>query len=171
MAFFGKSLVAGWAHAVRTAYRFGTPSQREWPRNPSNERRRAVWATIWSRALVMAGCVVVFGPNLGRHVLRSLRPCWANDDARQQIFPFFRFEESGILERDYVTDYYLDVMPVLYRGLYRVAAAFDASILLSKLLPYLLLAVTLWAVGSSAFRLSGRIAAVTAICAVLGHHV
>jgi hypothetical protein len=62
-------------------------------------------------------------------------------------------------------------MPVLYRGLYRLAAVFGGSVTLSKLLPYLLLTVTVWAVGRTAFRLSGRIAAVTAICAVLGHHV
>jgi hypothetical protein len=150
--------------------RRSTPSV---PNNGARPRRdrRQIWLASSFWCLVAASFAVAFGPNLRKHIVHSFNPQWVNDDARQQIFPFFRFEEAGVFAGDYVTSYYLDVMPVIYRALYRVAAAVGGSVTLSKLLPYLLLAVTLFAVGRAAHRLSGAIAGATAIGAILGHHI
>lgn len=112
---------------------------------------------------------VLFGPNLQSHVARALRPEFVNDDVRQQIFPFFRFEDSLLFRGDYVSDYYFDIIPILYRGLYIVAAWMKASVTLSKLLPYALLAVVVVAMAIAAYRLSGKAAAATAGALVLGH--
>jgi hypothetical protein len=122
---------------------------------------------IWLVVLVVF--TIIFGPNLQRHFVRALDPVFINDDVRQQIFPFFRFEDARLFHDDYVGNYYFDILPILYRSIYVVAACFGETVTLSKLLPYLLLFIVVIAMAFAAHRLSGKVGAVTAMTLILGH--
>ncbi len=124
------------------------------------------WA-IWAGLLL--ALVLVFGPGLVDHVRNAADPLLFNDDARQQIFPFYRYTGADLHPDDYFADYYLANMPVgyvaLYGGLARIGIDPAA---LSKVLPYLLLVAVLIAVGCVAYRIGGRPAVWIALGLLLG---
>ncbi len=127
-------------------------------------RRRARWrATICAGLLIVLA--LVYGPPLARHAARAVDPLIFNDDARQQIVPFFRYSDG--VPGDVITDYYLACTPVGFRALYRSAALAVDPAALSKALPYALLVVLLAAVAAAGYRLGGPTGATCAAALVL----
>lgn len=107
-------------------------------------------------AIVLLLCV--FGPSLYSHVSNSADPNQFNDDSRQQIWPFLRYYDSTLFQDDYIATYYLDCLPIGYKGLYRSWSAIGDPRVLSKVIPYLLLLVVLVSVGMTSRKLGGKIA-------------
>lgn len=107
-------------------------------------------------AIVFFLCV--FGPSLYSHMSNSADPNQFNDDSRQQIWPFLRYYDSALFQDDYIATYYLDCLPIGYKGLYRSWSTIGDPRVLSKVIPYLLLLVVLVSVGVTSRKLGGRIA-------------
>jgi hypothetical protein len=108
----------------------------------------------------------LFGDALVEHMRYSANPTNLNDDARQQISPFFRYEDRTIFHDDYVGDYYIACLPIGYFALYFLGAKTIGAVALSKLLPYLLFAAMVVALAMCAHTLGGKAAAwvVSALC-------
>jgi hypothetical protein len=102
----------------------------------------------------------------------GLLPFRINDDAQQQIFPFFRYLKPNAFANDYIADYYLACYPLGYRGLYAVAAQLGIDpTQLSHWLPHLLWLLTLLGLGAVAHKLGGRLAVLCAVGLALGSNV
>lgn len=71
-------------------------------------------------------------------------PYRATDDARQHIFWTYRFQDPELFPNDLYTDFYSTLAPLGYRALYFLAAQVTDPLLFSKLLPFGLLAVSVW---------------------------
>jgi MFS family permease len=85
---------------------------------------------------------------------------WAfADDVRVLIHPLFRHEDAAAFPNDPVVDYYLASLPDGYHLLYRALGPLVGVVALSKLLPYVLFAVTLACLGLAARKLGGAAAA------------
>jgi hypothetical protein len=125
-------------------------------------RTSLVWLTL--AVIVVANQ----GSSLLGHIARARDPNCFNDDVRQQIFPFFRYAGESAFRDDLISDYYLSNLPIGYRSLYTVAGWLGEAETLSKVLPYLLLAVVIAAVVIAARRVSGTVSAVIAAAIVLG---
>jgi hypothetical protein len=108
--------------------------------------------------LVVGSLMVMFGPNLSRHMRNSANAFYLNDDARQQIWPFLRYHDPALFQNDYLTDYQLAFNPTGFEWLYRLSAPWIDPRTFSRALPYVLLAVMLGAVGVSAWLLGGAAA-------------
>lgn len=121
--------------------------------------------------LVLALLAFMDFPALQSHMRLSWSRDYFNDDVRQQIFPFFRYSDSRLFRNDYIADYFLANMPVGYRFLYTVGAWLWDAERLSKLLPYLLLAVVLISVALTTKRLGGVWAAGASLAIALGSSV
>lgn len=109
-------------------------------------------------ALLVGSLVLLFGPILLQHMRHSAMPMVFNDDARQQIYPFLRFYDPQLFPDDLAARYYLDAYPLGYRLLYTGLAYIVDPVAVSKVVPYLLFAVLLIAVGRASFRLGGWLA-------------
>lgn len=118
--------------------------------------------------LVILSLVVIFGPSLVAHMRLSADPGIFNDDVRQQVYPFFRYEEGGSFQNDFVGDYYLRCLPWGFRGLYMLGGAWMGAEALSKILPYFLLAATVVPIVLAAHLLGGRFGAFLAAAICLG---
>lgn len=123
-------------------------------------------ALLW--ALVGLALLAIFGPALLEHHRQALEPGIFNNDTRQQIYPFFRYEDRSLFPADLAGDYYLAYLPLGYRALYTAAALGPGAEALSDTLPYLLLALTAAALAAAAFRVGGRLSAFTAAALCLG---
>src|SRR4051794_21915069 len=100
----------------------------------------------------------VHGGPLLEHVRHSnSRWCFA-DDVRIWLYSFFRYETPNAFAGDRIVDYMLGSMPDGYRLLYRALGPLVGFGVLSKVLPYVLLAVILAALGFASFRLGGLVA-------------
>lgn len=120
--------------------------------------------TVRTRTLLgwgAAALVLLFvqGPALLEHMRRSLNPLVYNDDVRIIIFPFFRYSDPELFRNDFVSDYFLAGLPEGFRTVYWLAAKLWDAAAFSKLLPYLLVAVTLGALAVAARRVGGNVAA------------
>jgi hypothetical protein len=110
---------------------------------------------------------LLFGPFLAGHVRHALNPRVFNDDVRPWIVPLFRYTDEGTVSQDIPGDYHLALMAPGFKLLYRtVAPAVDPE-LLSRVLPYMLLFVTLFGVAMAACRLGGPVVAVMTLALVL----
>ena len=124
---------------------------------------------VWSPWLLVLGALgFAHGPTLVAHISRGLHPNVFNDDARQQIFPFFRYADSSLFPNDYISDYYLNCFPLGFRALYTASAPLIDPAVSSKIVTYLLLLVTVAGLGVAANRLGGKVAAWAAMSLVLG---
>jgi hypothetical protein len=128
-------------------------------------QRMKAW---WPWVLVFGALAFVYGPTLGAHISRGFDPQIFNDDARQQIYPFFRYADSSLFPNDYVGDYYLDNLPIAFRALYMISAPLVDPAVSSKIVMYLMLLVTVLGLGAAANRLGGKVAAWAAMSLVLG---
>jgi len=108
------------------------------------------------------------GRALVGHVVHSLDPGVFNDDARQQIVPFFRYSDREPFRDDALGDYFLVGTPVVLRALYTAAALVHDAVPVSKALPYLLLLLTVAGVVGAASALGSRWSALASASLVLG---
>lgn len=90
--------------------------------------------------LALAGFMAALFDHYG--YLRS--PYKATDDARQHIFWTYRFQDPGLFPDDLYADFYSSLAPLGYRALYFLAARVTDPLLFSKLLPFGLLAISVW---------------------------
>jgi MFS family permease len=128
-------------------------------------QRMKAW---WPWVLVFGALAFVYGPTLGAHISRGFNPQIFNDDARQQIYPFFRYADSALFPNDYVGDYYLDNLPIGFRALYTISAPLIDPAISNKIVMYLMLLVTILGLGAAANRLGGKVAAWAAMSLALG---
>jgi hypothetical protein len=113
----------------------------------------------WRWALVVGSLGLVYGRSLSTHITRGFDPRIFSDDARQQIYPFFRYADSSLLPNDYIADYYLDCLPLGFRGIYTLSAPLIDPAVSNKIVTYLMLLITVTALGVAANRLGGKAAA------------
>jgi len=125
----------------------------------------------WPWVLVVGALGLVYGPARAAHIRRGLDPSIFNNDARQQIYPFFRYADTSLFPNDYVADYYLDCLPLGFRALYSLTAPLIDPSVSSKIVAYLMLLITMLALGVAANRLGGKVAAWGAMALVLGARV
>jgi hypothetical protein len=122
----------------------------------------------WPWALVVGSLSLVYGRSLSTHIKRGFDPLVFSDDARQQIYPFFRYADSSLFPNDYVADYYLDCLPLGFRSFYTLSAPLIDPAVSNKIVMYLMLLITVVAMGVAANRLGGKVAAWGAMALVLG---
>jgi hypothetical protein len=94
--------------------------------------------------------VWMYGASLAAHVKASSDPGSYNDDARVWIYPFQRYHDPSLFAQDYLGDYSLACMAPGFRGLYWALAHFWDPRSVSKVVPYVLLAIVVGAVAASA---------------------
>jgi hypothetical protein len=112
--------------------------------------------------------VLAYGAALQGHINRSMDPFIFNDDARQQIFPFFQYHELGLFPHDYFGTYLRACfLPPSYCAFYKLGAMAVDPAVLSKVLPYFLLAVTVVSAAVAARRLAGSFGALLAAALAL----
>jgi hypothetical protein len=114
---------------------------------------------------VAVALATVYGGPLVEHMARAADPGSFNDDARQQIVPFFTYSDG--IPPDFASTYYLTCMPAGYHALYRAGALVADPAALGKVLPYALLVALLAAVAAAAHRIGGGVAAGATIGVVL----
>lgn len=122
----------------------------------------------WPWVLVLVALALVYGPSLAVHMARGFDPLILNDDARQQIYPFFRYADSSLFPNDYAADYYLDCLPLGFRALYTFSAPLIDPAVSAKVVMYLMLLTTVMGLGVAANRLGGKVAAWAVMSLALG---
>jgi len=122
----------------------------------------------WPWTLVVGALGLMYGRTLSSHIVRGFDPRIFNDDVRQQIYPFFRYADSSLFPNDYIADYYLDCLPLGFRALYTLSAPLIDPAVSNKIVGYLMLLVTVGALGVAANRLGGKVAAWGAMALTLG---
>jgi hypothetical protein len=101
----------------------------------------------WMALAVAFGTLAqIYGAALVGHVRNSSDPALFNDDARNQIFHFDRVRDPALFPHDYLGEYAVDCMAPGYRALYTVGSMFVDPRGISKVLPYVLLAIVVGAV-------------------------
>lgn len=125
---------------------------RGWRRSEHTRRRFLLVLAAGSLALL-------FGRSLLVHMAWSADPFTYNDDARQQIYPFYRYEDPRLFPDDLPARYYLDTFPIGYRLWYMALAPIAGAAVVSKVLPYLLFTAMLTLAGLAAYRLGGLLPA------------
>ncbi len=98
----------------------------------------------------------VFGPSFLEHLHKGLDPLWFHDDARIQVFPFYRYLEPEAWTNDYVGDYALSLIPIGHRVLMMIAGRFVPAHVVGAYLGYATFFVTLIVVAYTARRLTHR---------------
>lgn len=123
----------------------------------------------WAGLLLVVGSLsLIYQGSITGHMRRSADPLCFKGDARQWIWPLFRYTGQSHFEGDYVGDYYLFALtPVGYRSLYAGLAGLLEPAALSKVLPYVLLLIVLIASALSAGKFGGMAAAWAAAALVL----
>jgi hypothetical protein len=111
--------------------------------------RRTILAPLRYVALTLL-LVWMYGASLAAHVKASRDPGSYADDARVWIYPFQRYHDPSLFAHDYLGDYSLACMAPGFRALYWVLAHFWDPRSVSKVVPYVLLAVVVGAVAASA---------------------
>lgn len=126
---------------------------------------RSRWFLLWSGVGIVA-LYAVWSPAWRALWDFALDPAWCNDDARTQIYPFLRYGEAGLFPRDVPGDYILATLGWGYRLLYMLGAKLGDVRTMSKVLPFVLFALTAgglaWAASRWA-RMAGAFVAV-ALC-------
>lgn len=118
----------------------------------------------WSRGLLFAlPLVILFGPELALHVGRAADPHRFADDARQHFGPFVCELEGLDCSDDFVFRYLAARLPVGARALYSLGDPRATG----KVLPFVLLGITLAALAAAAWHLGGMGAAFGALALAL----
>lgn len=125
----------------------------------------------WQWLAFGASLAAIFGESLVAHMRLAADPNVINDDARQQVYPFFRYADSALFRDDLISDYYLACLPWGYRALYMIAGYFDAAEGMSKVVPYLELLITVSMLALAAHRFGGKVGAWLAAALCLGSSV
>lgn len=125
-------------------------------------------ARFWPVLVIASVVWLLNGDSLSEHWATSFEPYVIGDDARQQVYPFARYANPDLFRHDYLGNYFLDMLPLGYRGLFTAAAKVGDIFVLSKALPYIALLVTAIGTGIGAAKLGGRWAALAAVVIVVG---
>jgi MFS family permease len=128
------------------------------------QRLKACWPWV----LVVGALGLVYGHALSTQMARGFHPRIFDADARQQIYPFFRYADSSLFPNDYVADYYLDCLPIGFRALYTLSAPLIDPGVSNWIVTYVMLLLTAAGLGVAANRLGGKAAAWGAMALVLG---
>jgi hypothetical protein len=128
-------------------------------------RRRAELLRTGLLALILA---TLFGPMLAEHVRNASDPFRFADDVRILIPPLYRTLDPALFPNDAVTDYYLAGLPDAPRLLYSLLSPLVDPARLSKILPYVLLALGMACLAVTSYRLGGRPAVLGALVLALG---
>ena len=129
-------------------------------------------ARLLLAALFFGTLAFLFGGALVAHIRLSANPAYFNDDVRNQVYPFLRYEDPAAFAGDYPGDYFLACrFPLAFQLLYTLAGKLHLVAFLSRALAYALLLVTLLGIGFVAFRLGGATAAWVAVALCLGSAV
>ncbi len=120
------------------------------------------------RLVVLIVIACVFGPSMMGHFRHSLSLEAFNDDALQQIWPFYRYQNPELFQNDYIADYYLDCMPQGYKALMIALAQFGDLRVLSKCMVYPLFVILLVVMARNGRNLAGEIGMWMSIIGVLG---
>ncbi|PYI94718.1 MAG: hypothetical protein DME97_00210 [Verrucomicrobia bacterium] len=124
----------------------------------------------YTAGLIMA-LSLIYGPVLATHVKHSMNPFVFNSNVRILIFPFFKYHDSGVFPNDYFSPYIRAALPVGYRALYTLGAVLWDPATISKVLPYVLLTLTVGATAVVARRLSGYFGAFLGAALILSSAV
>jgi hypothetical protein len=116
---------------------------------------------------VLIPLVIIYGPAFKTHIECSMNPLIFIDDAKQLIFPLFRYHDKELFPHDYFANYYCVSLPIGFRALYKLGATFWDPVTISKILPYILLAATVIGVAAAARQLAGYFGALLAGALVL----
>jgi len=117
---------------------------------------------------VITSLAALFGEALLAHMRLASEPGVTNDDVRQQIYPFFRYEDPELFPRDYIADYYLACMPWGFRGLYMIAGYCGVTTEVSKIVPYVGLLITVVSLALISKSFGGKLGAWVAAALCLG---
>jgi hypothetical protein len=104
---------------------------------------------------LIAALSLIYGPVLVTHVKHAMNPFVFNSNVRILIFPFFKYHDPGVFANDYFSAYILAALPMGYRALYTFGAVLWDPATISKVLPYVLLTLTIGVTAVVARRLSG----------------
>ena len=119
-----------------------------------------------------AAAAVLFGAwvwiTFPDHAAFLMNRCRYHDDAAQQIPPLFTYAGEAQFEHDYISEYYRRaILPVGYRAVYRAAAIAWDPVVISKVLPYAALLVTMALRAAAALRIGGVLSALGTALLVL----
>ncbi|MEY4544948.1 MAG: hypothetical protein RL685_1143 [Pseudomonadota bacterium] len=138
-------------------------------------QRLREWLAPRSSLLGWAAILAIVVCFQGRALLDSVQytfssPLRLSDDARQQIFPFFRYiDPPSALDSDYVASYYLACYPLGYWTLYAGSATLGLDpTTLSHALPHVLWLLTAAGLAAVAHRLAGKLSALCTLALCLG---
>lgn len=112
---------------------------------------RRLWLTV-ALSLVL---VATFGQAYTQHFRNALNPGFFTDDARNQIWPLHRYVTPERFQNDYIGQYIFDTLPFGFRMVYRSLAPIWNPERVSKILPYVLLVVSLIFLGLATWKLGG----------------
>jgi len=139
--------------------------------------RTREWLAPRSSLIGWAAVLAIVAWFQGRALLDSIAytfgPLRLNDDARQQIFPFFRYiDQPSAFDTDYVANYYLACFPLGYWLLYAGTAKLGIDpILTSHVLPHVLWLFTAVGLAAVAHKLAGKLGALGMLALCLGSDV
>jgi hypothetical protein len=132
-------------------------------------RRRETWARQIAVVVLFALSLgAVYGSTLAEHVKSATRTAWFHDDARNQIPPMYRWADRELGRGDYLGDYQIAHLPVGYAALFWCASFLWDAEVVSRVLPYILLLMTIVALALAAHRIAGLCAAWAAVALCLG---
>jgi hypothetical protein len=118
-------------------------------------------------AAPLLALTLAFGPSLVEHMRRASNPYVFTDDARQQIWPLFKYYDPTI-GADYIGDYYLRaIFPIGWRAVFSGLACLADPDLTSRTFTYVALAAFVGAITWAAWRLAGPFGGYTAAALAL----
>ena len=120
-----------------------------------NDRKNRTLRSSIYIVVYVGTLIALFGGSFKQHFSKGMQLEYYNDDVRQQIWPFFRYSSEGLLENDYIADYYLSGLPIGYKTFYFLAAKFWNLYTVSSILPYILFLLTVLGIGLASHKLSG----------------
>jgi hypothetical protein len=103
--------------------------------------RKVEWLFDW---VAVAGAVAYLCAFLYKQTPSLLDRHFMEWDARAFNLPAWRYHGTGLFPGDFVTDYYRSLTPPGWRLVYWIGTLFTDPVLVSKLLPFLLLAIAVW---------------------------
>ncbi len=132
--------------------------------------RRAGKATMYVAGLCFVALVVntLWMDNLIENWERSLDPVIYEGDVTQQVVPFFLWDGEPQFEDDYAATYFLDCLPIGFKGLYVAGARLWHPEDLSTHLPYVLWLLTAIGLSIAAYRFTGWGGVLFALCFCVG---
>lgn len=119
--------------------------------------------------VMMTVLVIMYYPGYAQHIGTAAQATYFSDDARQFVWPFLQYYDDYPGTDDYISDYILSLTPKGYEWLYRGSAGLVDPRVTSKILPYILFAITLVFAAATAWRLAGPVGAWAALALCLSN--